>query len=54
MKIIFLDFVLQRFLFLHFRLLLSESLNNDLMYHSSRLSVVVNTYNLIFHVTKSA
>ena len=47
MKNIFLDSVLQRFLFLHFRLLLSGSLNNDLMYHSSGLSVVVN-------VTKSA
>lgn len=47
MKNIILDSVLQRFLFLHFRLLLSGSLTNDLMYHSSGLSVVVN-------VTKSA
>ena len=42
MKNIFLDSVLQRFLFLHFRLILSGSLNNDLMYRSSGLSDVVN------------
>ena len=54
MKNIFLDSVLQRFLFLHFRLLSSGILTNDLMYHCSGLSVVLNTYKLIFHVTKSA